>query len=164
MIARLFSLKRDERGAAGAEMALMLPIMLALIFVTFEAGHYFYTEQKIVKSVRQGARFAGRLPFDTYSCPAGIDAGAIAQIQNVTRTGSLTGTTPLIADWENSDITVTMTCNSGTTTGVFQSNTGGAPVVTVAATASYPSLFNTLTDIDDQSEVRASAEAVVNGI
>lgn len=164
MIARHVSFKRDERGAAGAEFALMLPIMLVLIFTTFEAGHYFYTEHKIVKSVRQGARFAGRLPFDNYTCPAGIDAAAVSQIQAVTRTGSINGTTPLIAGWENADITVTMTCNSGTTTGVFQSNTGGAPVVTVAATASYPSLFNTLTDIDNQSQVVASAEAVVNGI
>lgn len=164
MIARCGPFSRDDRGAAGAEMALMLPIMLALFFVSFEAGHYFYTEHKIVKSVRQGARYAGRLPFDTYSCPAGIDPAAVSQIQAVTRTGSLDGTVPLIAGWENSDITVTMTCESTTTTGIFQSNTGGAPVVTVAATASYPSLFGTLTDIDNDAQVVASAQAVVNGI
>ncbi len=156
--------KRDERGAAGAEMALMLPIMLALIFTTFEAGHYFYTEHKIVKAVRQGARFAGRLPFDNYSCPATIDAAAVSQIQTVTRTGSLTGANPLIADWENTDITVTVACNSATTTGIYQANAGGAPVVTVAATADYGSLFAQLLDQGDSPIVRASAQAVVNGI
>ena len=154
----------DCKGAAAAEMALVLPLMLAVIFVTFEAGHYFYTEHKIVKSVRHGARYAGRLPFDTYSCPSTVDATAAAQIRTVTRTGSLGGTNPLISGWEDGDITITVACDIGTTTGVFESNTGGAPIVTVSATADYPSLFGELFEDGQTPVVRASAEAAVNGI
>lgn len=152
----------DRSGAAGAEFALMLPLMLIVLFTTFEAGHYFYTEHKIIKSVRQGARFAGRLPFSTYTCPSTVNAAAIDQIKTVTRTGSLTGTTPQISGWSDADITVTVTCDSTTTTGVFKSNAGGAPVVTVAATADYPSLFDFV--LDNSIQVVAAQEAVVNGI
>ncbi|MEP3049783.1 MAG: TadE/TadG family type IV pilus assembly protein [Erythrobacter sp.] len=158
------SFARDERGAAGAEMALVLPLMLIVMFTTFEAGNYFFTEHKIVKAVRQGARYAGRLPFASYACPATVEAAAINQIRTVTRTGSLNGTTPLISGWENADITVTMACNSATTTGIFEGNAGGAPVVTVSATADYGSLFDFLEEGEDGPIVRASAEAVVNGI
>nr|WP_298932123.1 TadE/TadG family type IV pilus assembly protein [uncultured Erythrobacter sp.] len=163
-MALLTSFTKDRRGSAGAEMALMLPLMLAVIFATFEAGHYFYTEQKIIKSVRQGARYAGRLPFANYTCPAAIDAAAASQVKTVTRTGSLTGTTPLIKDWAQDDITVTVACNSATTTGVFKSNVGGAPVVTVSATAPYTSLFAQLLTSSSATQVRASAQATVNGI
>ncbi|GMN01859.1 hypothetical protein MTsPCn3_05890 [Erythrobacter sp. MTPC3] len=145
-------------------MALMLPLMLVLIFTTFEAGHYFYSEHKIIKSVRQGARYAARLPFDNFTCPASVDAGAVTQIQTVTRTGSPNGTTSRISGMENSNITVTVACNSGTTTGIYQGKAGGAPVITVAARTNYTSLFSFLLDEGEMPVIRASAQAAVNGI
>lgn len=155
---------KDKSGAAATELALMLPLMLTVMFATFEAGNYFYTEQKIVEAVRQGARYAGRLPFSAYTCPGAVDNVVAGQIKNVTLTGSVSGSTPLIKDWEPEDIVITVSCNSGTTTGVFKANPGGAPIVTVAATAGYSSLFSQLVTGSDVALVRASAQSVVNGI
>lgn len=161
---RLFSrFARHEGGTAAAEMALMLPLMLTVIFATFEAGHYFYTEQKIIEAVRQGARYAGRLPLASYTCPATLNGTTVSQIKTVTRTGTVGGTTPLIKDWADGDIDVTLACDSGTTTGIYTSNPGGAPVVTVAATAGYTSLFAQIVTGSDATLVRASAQAIVNG-
>ncbi len=152
---------RNQKGAAAVEMALMMPLLLAIMFGGFEASHYFYNEQKIVKAVRDGARFAGRLPFSAYTCS---DTTRRADIQEVTRTGKLLGGTPLIRNWTNDEITVTVSCNAGTTDGIFVSQVGGARIVTVAATADYPSLFETLGFIDSTSSVNATAQAVVMGI
>lgn len=161
----LRAFRLDQSGAAAAEMALMLPLMVVLLFGGFEAGHYFYTEHKIVKAVREGARYAGRLPFGAYSCSAGTTSMATA-IQTVTRTGVAAGTTPRISGWtDNADVTVTVVCNTATTTkGIFTDKADGAPIVTVAARADYPSLFGALGLIDGTASVRASAQAVVNGL
>ena len=58
----------NSNASAGAEMALMMPILFALIFTTFEGGNYMWTEHKVLKGVRDGARYAARLPFEYYSC------------------------------------------------------------------------------------------------
>jgi Flp pilus assembly protein TadG len=155
---------RNQTGAAGAEMALMLPLLLAIMFGGFEAGHYFYTEQKIIKAVRDGARYAGRLPFSEYTC-AGV-VTRVADITAVTRTGTLKGVTPLIKGWSatiDQDIKVRVACNPTFTDGIF-TEAGGARVVTVSATADYPSLFEALGFIDSDASVNASAQAVVMGI
>lgn len=162
---RLRAFRLDQSGAAAAELALMLPLMLVLLFGGFEAGHYFYTEHKIVKAVREGARYAGRLPFGAYSCAGGTTTMA-TQIQTVTRTGIAAGTTPRISGWtDNADVTVSVTCNAAATTkGIFTDKLDGAPIVTVTAEADYPSLFGALGLIDSGASVRASAQAVVNGL
>jgi Flp pilus assembly protein TadG len=156
--------KRHQGGAAAAEMALMIPLLLLIMFGGFEAGHFFYNEQKIIKAVRDGARFAGRQNFGEYTCPSGINQATKTLIQEKTRTGHLANGTPLISGWtENEDITVIVAC-PGNTNGIFVGAPGGARVVTVNATASYPSLFGTLGLIDSTRSVNASAQAVVMGI
>jgi len=59
---------RDTKGASAAEMALVLPLLLVLMFGPFELAHYFWTEHKVVKGVRDGARYASRLGFTNYTC------------------------------------------------------------------------------------------------
>ena len=39
---------RDARGAAAAEMALMLPLLVVMLFVTFEGGYFLWNEHKVV--------------------------------------------------------------------------------------------------------------------
>ena len=161
----LRALIKQTEGAAAAEMALMLPLLIALLFGGFEAGHYLYNEQKIVQAVREGARYAGRRPFADFPCGGSINAAAETAIKTVTRTGTLTGTTPRIRNWLASDITVTYTCNAGyATQGIFKGNIGGAPIVTVSATATYPTLFSSLGVFANGIRVRSSSQAVVNGI
>ncbi|NNC52634.1 MAG: pilus assembly protein [Erythrobacter sp.] len=162
---RLIRFIRDTRGAAAAEMALMVPLLLTLMFAGFEAGHYFYTEQQVIKAVREGSRYAGRLGFDAFPCGGTADATAVAQIQQVTRTGTVTGTNPRVRGMALSDISVTHRCDANfENDGIFKGTTGGAPVVLVEAEAGYNSLFEALGVIDSSAIVQASSEAVVNGI
>lgn len=162
---RMIRFIRDTRGAAAAEMALMVPLLLTLMFAGFEAGHYFYTEQQVIKAVREGSRYAGRLGFDAFPCGGAADATAVAQIQQVTRTGTVTGTNPRVRGMALSDITVTHRCDANfENDGIFKGTTGGAPIVLVEAEAGYNSLFEALGVIDSSAIVQASSEAVVNGI
>ena len=162
---RLIRFIRDTRGAAAAEMALMVPLLLTLMFAGFEAGHYFYTEQQVIKAVREGSRYAGRLGFDAFPCGGAADATAVAQIQQVTRTGTVTGTNPRVRGMALSDITVTHRCDANfENDGIFKGTSGGAPIVLVEAEAGYNSLFEALGVIDSSAIVQASSEAVVNGI
>lgn len=162
---RPISFLRDTRGAAAAEMALIIPLLLTLMFVGFEAGHYFYTEQKIIKAVREGSRYAGRLGFDAFPCGGAADATAVAQVRQVTRTGTVTGTNPRVPGLELTDISVTHRCDANFDgDGIFKGTTGGAPIVLVHATTNYRSLFESLGVLDSTSIVQASSEAVVNGI
>ena len=156
----------DTRGAAATEMALIVPLLLVLMFAGFEAGHYFYTEQKIIKAVREGARFGGRLPFSYYPCGSGtIDPAAVTKIREITRYGVIGGTKARVPGMADADIAVSFRCDdSYEEQGIFRGTNGGAPIVLVHATTSYNSLFEALGVIDSSVNVQASAEAVVNGI
>lgn len=161
----LFRFIRDTRGAAAAEMALMVPLLLTLMFAGFEAGHYFYTEQQVIKAVREGSRYAGRLGFDAFPCGGAADATAVARVQQVTRTGTVTGTNPRVRGMALSDITVTHRCDANfANVGIFQRSSNGAPIVQVSVSTGYNSLFEQLGVIDSSAIVQASSEAVVNGI
>lgn len=166
---------RSQGGAAASEMALMLPLLLLLMFGGFEAGHYFYTEHKIIKAVREGARYGGRLGFDGagYACriaggPANwVEAGepALSDIRKVTVYGSTDTTgSPRIKNWAATDVTVEYRCQGAFTGGIYSAQASGGPVVRVSATADYPSLFGTLGLFDSSASVNASAQAPVNGI
>ena len=128
----------DTGGAAAAEMALLVPLLMVLMFVCFEGGYFLWNEHKVVKGVRDGARYAGRLSFGDYNCGAGtIDTTAAANIRNLTRTGQLAdGGTPVVAGWSDSDVIVSVACQ--TSDGIYDGNSGNAPVVTVTAQVPYP--------------------------
>lgn len=166
---------RSESGAAASEMALMLPLLLLLMFGGFEAGHYFYTEHKVIKAVREGSRYAGRLGFDGagYSCRnAGgptnwVTAGepALSDVRNVTVYGSTDTTSgPRIKNWAATDVTVEYRCQGAFTGGIYTAQASGGPVVRVSASANYPSLFGALGLIDSAASVNATAQSPVNGI
>jgi len=143
-MARLRSFLGDRRGAAAAEMALVLPFLMVLFFVTFEGGYFLWNEHKVVKGVRDGARYAGRLPFSVFSAcpaspaaPAALTGTALVNIQEVTRTGKIASGTATVAGWQDSHITVT--CDYvASTGGLYNTNSGNAPRVTVRAAVPYP--------------------------
>ena len=156
---------RDQRGAAAAEMALMVPLLLTLMFVGFEAGNYFYNEQRVIKAVREGARYGGRLGFAAYPCDGTTDTDAVEKIQQITRSGTVTGTGSRVPGLALTDISVTHRCDADfEKLGIFRGTTGGAPIVLVHAKTTYVSLFEQLGVIDSSATIQASAEAVVNGI
>ncbi len=156
----------DRRGAALTEMALSLPILIILMLGAFELGNYFMTEHKVVKAVRDGARYAARQPFTDY--PGCAPSGALVDdTRNVTRTGSMaSGGTPVVGTWTDpASITVTATCDEGGTyTGIYVTSPVGTPVVRVAATVPYASVLGQLGLADPAIRLRAESEAAVTGI
>lgn len=166
------TLLHNEQGAAGAEMALMVPLLIILMFGSFEMGHFFWSEHKIVKAVRDGSRFAARQPISQYPCTNSTitdtplsDATLVTNIKNLTRTGTLTGTgTAKVSGWDNTEITVTFSCPAtATTTGIYQGLVN-APRVKVAATVPYPSLFGALGFNASGINLNAQAQSPVMGL
>lgn len=162
------SFLRDHSGAAAAEMALMLPLLVVLLFVSFEGGYFLWNEHKVVKGVRDGARYAGRLAFSDFDCATGtVDSAAETDIQELTRTGELSGGTASVVGWEDADVTVSVDCATGQS-GIYGANSGSAPRVTVSAQVPYPS--SPLSDLvavlgfDTDIHLNASAQSAVMGI
>lgn len=163
-----FSFFGCTRGAAAAEMALILPLLIVILFGGFEAGAYFWTEHKVVKGVRDGARYAARQPFTAYSGCTAPTGTTLTNIRNLTRTGRLSGGTAKVYGWVDTDVTVTVACqapvaNSYTSSGVYATEATGAIHVTVSTTVNYPSLFGTLGFDTTGAVVRASSNAAVMG-
>lgn len=164
ILARLF---RREGGTASAEMALTLPMVMALIFGAFEGGNYMLTEHKVIKGVRDGARYAARLPFDSYDCATGeVTTAAETQIKAVTRTGQPDATGALrVNGWGSNanDVTVSLDCDDTTATGLYQDR-GTAPRVLVSTVVPYPSIVGTLGFDTTGAVVRAQSQAAVMGL
>lgn len=138
------SIVEGRSGAAAAEMALVLPVLITLLFGSFELGRYFLDSHVVAKAVRDGARFAGRQPFTEMPC--GGPAADETDIKDLVRTGTTTDGAPArLGYWTNpATITVTITCDSTaayTTSGIYTNATGGARRVTVTAAVPYVTLF-----------------------
>ena len=161
----LFSFVRDTRGAAAAEMALLTPMLIGLMFGSFELGNYFLSQHAVVKAVRDGARYAGRQSFDEYTCST-VSAAAEDRIKNVTMTGQIaTGGATRVRGWTNTaTITVTVSCSATTTGGIYTGKTGGAPVVNVAASVPYSSIVGRVGLTDVTLNLNANAQAAVTGL
>nr|WP_298897292.1 TadE/TadG family type IV pilus assembly protein [uncultured Altererythrobacter sp.] len=155
----------NTRGAAAAEMALILPLSILLLFTGLEAGHYFYQQHQVVKALRDGARYAARQSFDDMTC--GTPNGTVVtNVQNLTVYGTLGTGSPRINTWAPADVTVTVDCSvTGTfaQTGIYDA-TDTARKVVLTTTVNYNSLFNGLGVITDSYSLNARQEAAVMGI
>jgi TadE-like protein len=165
----LRSLLNCRAGAAAAELVLMLPFTTALLFGTVELGYYLYCEHQVVKGVRDGARFASRQSFVGLNCIGGstgstIPADVELAIQEITRTGLISGGTARIPGWVNADIAVDVTCpGTAITTGIYE-NEDNAPQINIDAHVAYPSLFDGLAVLDSTYFLNAEQQAAVMGI
>ena len=172
---RIADFRLCQRGAAAAEMALMLPIMVIILFGMFEGGYFLYNEHKVVKGVRDGARFAARQSLTNFDCSStSLSSTTVRdQIRNVTVFGHPTPTTsttnvtdvPAVPGWDPAtDVTVTISCDTGTATGIYKDFTGGAPRVTVAADVDYLPLFGVIGFDASSLDLKAEAQAAVTGL
>lgn len=154
-------------------MALITPLLLAIMFGGFEAGTYLWTQQKVVKAVRDGARYAGRQPFDQFTCSgtdATVNPALVTSVKNLTRTGQIgSGGTAKIRGWADGDTTVTAACQPPetgkyTAGGLYAAQKdSGAIHVTVTATVRYRPFLGTLGFNAAGAVVRSSANAAVMG-
>jgi Flp pilus assembly protein TadG len=162
----------DQRGAAAAEMALVAPLLLILMFGSFEVGKYFWDEHVAVKSVRDAARFAARQSFASMPCNG--TATNESQIKNVAMYGKPTVTAadaPRLYYWTDpSTVTVTITCydNSGVDgdrvyDGIY-ADRAVVPQVTVTATVPYSPIDGGTPSLNSGAHLNASDQAVVFGI
>ncbi|MBS7670735.1 TadE/TadG family type IV pilus assembly protein [Croceicoccus gelatinilyticus] len=168
----------DESGSPAAEFVLSLPMILPLIFVAMEAGNFFWSQQKLVESVRNGARYAARLSYTEVCNPSGSGYAPIAaaletKIKNLTRTGNTAGTGPAeLPGWTNAQVTVSVDCGGFVSTGIFDtlgSDSGGnartGAVVTVAApSVPYFSILGALGVINSSYRLAAESHAPVIGV
>lgn len=184
---RLLSLLRHRSGSAAVEMALVTPLLLALLVGSVELGNFFMTQHVLEKQVRDGARYAARLALSgTYSCsadPATVfaDPDATGNVINVTETGAVTGSGfPRLGSsyWARTcgsdaqSVSVAVTCvpkddidTEGTgQTGIYTGLNGDIPVVTVSARVKYQSVLSTLGFSVADRCMTAESQAAVQGI
>lgn len=167
MSRRIAHLFRSESGSAAAEMALVTPLLLTLMFGSFELGNYFLDDHVVAKAVRDGARYAARKDFSYFTACSGEPTGTVAtETKNLVRTGQVaSGGTARLPHWDSpSTITITVTCNGTFSGGVYRGQASGAPVVTVSAVVPYSSLFNSLGFSSSSLSLQARAQASVMGI
>ncbi len=169
----------DDCGAsAAAEMALVAPLLVLILFGSIELGRFFLDEHVVVKGVRDGARYAARQPLTNYITTGGgcqsAPLGTVAtDTKRLVRTGTISGVTTRLPYWtSDTTVTVTVACYStkggqpmsGIYNGItFGGSAVGAPVVTVTATVPYDSLFG-LYFASRTLNLRASQQAAVTGV
>jgi len=149
---RRWRLWRDRRGAAAAEMALVTPLLMTIMWGSIELGNYFMDEHVLIKAVRDGARYAARQPFTQYNgctaTPADAPTTLHDNVQTIVRKGSLDASAgDRLANWASAvtSVTVQMACTttngSQTYSGIYAGNSVGTanagPVVIVSASVPY---------------------------
>jgi Flp pilus assembly protein TadG len=167
-------LARETSAAAAAEFALSFPLLLVLICGCVELGNYFMDEHRLVKAVRDGARYAARQDLTNFTGCSGTPGGTVqADTRNVVKTGLASGgedVLPLLAS-ATIDVTVTCTTTAGGTalSGFYANvkNTGGtvvgAPIVTVDASVPYQSIVGNFGFPGYNLTLNARQEAAVMG-
>lgn len=176
----LTGLFKSQAGSSTAEMALVTPLLITLMFGAFELGNYFLSEHVVVKAVRDGARYAGRLSFSHYNCTApssdNTPTGAVVtDTQNLVRTGQLSGGTARLRGWTDANsVKVTYDCISLASvtpaySGIYDSM-NYVPVVKVEIATDtthrlqYKSLFNQLGFTSNSLYLNAKSQSPVMGL
>ncbi|MDP9423504.1 MAG: pilus assembly protein [Pseudomonadota bacterium] len=158
-------------------MALVTPLLLVLMFGSFEVGKYFYDEHKLVKSVRDGARYAARQRFTNFSACTGDVVGPVyTETKMIVRKGSLNANDPdLLPNWDNAGtiFTVKMNCRTTLTdgsgnyvaSGIYAGMAGGAPSVTVTVKLPYKPVIGSAFGFSGLNySLNASQNAAVGGL
>ena len=174
---RLASLVRCRSGVAAVEMALVLPLLLILICGCAELGNYFLDEHRLVKAVRDGARYAARQDISYFTACTGTPGGTVVtDTQNIVMTGLVSGGVDYLPNRSTGTIAVTIdhcstSVGSGPTTlsGIYsgiKNSSGtvvGAPVVKVDASIPYKPIIHAFGFSGLNLTINASQQAAVMG-
>lgn len=168
MSSLLHRLARNSSGAAAAEMALVTPLLLIIMFGSVELSNYFMNEHSLVKAVRDGARFAARQSFTSYPDCSTVAASAQTDTKNVVMNGYLSGGSTLTPNITASNITVSTSCattaGGQSMLGIYRGRTTGAQIVTVSATVNYRSVLGRIGFTGIGMQLNATSQAAVQGI
>jgi hypothetical protein len=166
-----FSLLADHRATAAAEMALITPLLLILISGAVEVGNYFMNEHALAKSVRDGARFAARQSFANYptsSCDTDLSGTVGDNTVDIVMYGYLGGTTLLVPNISDTDVTVRVTCPTAaggqTMSGIYKNLGSGTRLVTVTADVDYRPVIAPFGFSGAGLHLYASSESTVTGL
>ena len=176
-LARLW---RNDEATAAAEMALVTPLLLLLLFGSFEMGKYFLDEHVVVKAVRDGARYASRQGFAQYDCTSStgtVTTDVVDRTRSVVRYGKVFTTdadAPRLNYWGANrsggqpTIEITVDCpdmlSATEAKGGLYANMDRVPVVTVSAIVDYDSLFGLFNFADAGVVLRARSQSAVMGL
>jgi Flp pilus assembly protein TadG len=161
---------RDRRGSAGAEMALVAPLLCAILIGSVELGSFFYNEHILQKAVRDAARYAARQGFTNYGCSGEPIAPVGANTRALVRTSLLSGGSDRFADIQDADITISTSCKTSQggqsmTNGIYKGMATGAPIVTVTAAVDYSPVIGAAFGFSGVGyKLNASQQAAVTGI
>ena len=172
---------RDRSGTAAAEMALITPVLLVLMFGSAELGNYFWKEHTLVKSVRDGARYAARQSFTNFAaCTGNVPSAVSDNTKLVVSKGALDpAADDLLPNWSGVSAScsgnpatgcfeVTMTCSptagGQSMTGIYSTTGSGAPVVTVVARLPYQSILGSFGFRGVDMYLNADSQAAVTGL
>lgn len=135
-------LRRDTSGAAAAEMVLVLPLLLMMMFGFVEGARYFEEFHILKNAVRDAARFAARQPMTSMECGA-PSADVTDDVYDLIR--YMPGTTAdRLRNAATLDVGVFVECpgtGSYNNAGLYEELTSGARRVRVTAALDYSPFF-----------------------
>jgi Flp pilus assembly pilin Flp len=135
---------RNESGAALAELAILIPFLVAMVAGVSELGRLFQTYNTLSKSTRAAARYLSTVPYDDEPVPYITRARNIALCNKQ----DCTGVPPVVTGLELENIVVTPE---------FQAGGGGNPITVTLSVTDYnfQPLFNlaALVNVDKWTSV-----------
>ncbi|HEX8558891.1 MAG TPA: TadE/TadG family type IV pilus assembly protein [Pyrinomonadaceae bacterium] len=99
---------RSERGTQLVELAIVMPLLLALFAATAEFGRYFYSYSTLAKATRAGARYLATTPVK----PGGANAAEDARVKRLVVYGDANasdGSKPLLPGLSVGHVEITRT-------------------------------------------------------
>jgi len=104
--------KAGSRGNAMVELALSVAVLVPLLLGVFQFGYAFYTYNRLVAAVREGARYGA---LRTYDSSTTTPSGAyLTAVRNITVYGDPAGgTNPVVSGLSAGQVAVSVTMSNG---------------------------------------------------
>lgn len=141
--------RRDERGSALAEFALVVPLCLVVFAITIEGARTFWAYQTVISGVRDAARFVGRAAPNNICSEGGSLANYDSMLQDIVE-NTREGNTLFPASITVNSVTSSLTCITA------DYRLDQTPIVTVVASLSIQYPFSGILELVNiqQSGVR----------
>lgn len=125
--------RRDERGVALVEFALLLPLMLVIFAVTVESARLFWSYQSTVSGVRDAARFLGRVVPSDICTSGGSVSGYTSDVTTLVTQGA-SGASVVVGGVTVNSVTPSYSC----VTGDYRGGTVAVGQVSANLTITFP--------------------------